>query len=163
MSRRAQLASVAALSAALVTGVAIVGPHAATTVEPSPSPTPTVTVTATPAPSVKTVAGSIRWQSSTAWAPINDAGHEPVGIARVDLHSTHLRVVYDEPVDKVIACSVTPDEGFTAAGVRVGASVGLTYVAIYAYMGDSSTPVSPATLSRAGANIWLDCTFVDLD
>lgn len=104
------------------------------------------------------VMGTIRWTSSTSWVALTDAGHQPQGIASVQVLPSRVRVYYETAVSKVGVCSVTPDEGFAATNVRVGASVGLSYLDVFFYQGTSSTPLSPATLSKRGANVWVDCT-----
>ena len=105
------------------------------------------------------VSGTIRWQSPTTWAPIHDAGHEPVGIKDVQVLRDRLRVRYDFTAAKVVELQVTPDESFTAANVRCGASVGLSYTDVFCYMPGKSTPVDPSLLTRKGGNIWLSGEF----
>ncbi|MBT2484850.1 MULTISPECIES: hypothetical protein [unclassified Microbacterium] len=101
------------------------------------------------------ISGTIRRVSATAWQAINDAGHTSTGIASVELKLDRLRVHYTFTAAKVSSFHATPDEQFTAANVRVGASVGLAYADIFFYMGTSVTPVNPALLSKENANVWL--------
>lgn len=105
--------------------------------------------------------GSIRYLNASSWATIDDAGHTPIGIGGVQIvASDRVRVSYTQEAEKVVTFSVTVDEAFAAAGVRCGASVGLTYADIFFYMGTSQTPVNPGLLSRAGANVWLHGLFM---
>lgn len=105
------------------------------------------------------VAGTIRWVSPTSWTALDDAGHTPVGIDRVAVLPDRVRVYYDFTATKVHALHVTPDEAFTSASVRCGASVGLLYADVFCYMPGSSTPVDPALLTKPGGNLWLSGTF----
>ena len=106
-----------------------------------------------------TISGTIRWINSSTWVALDNAGHRPIGIASVQVMSDRVRVHYDFTAGHVSSVQVTPDEGFASAGVRVGASVGFTYMDIYFYMGTSSTPVNPTLLSKSGANVWITGTF----
>lgn len=128
-----------------------------------PVPTPTETVPAptetVAAPTTADVAGTIRWTSPTTWAVLTDAGHAPVGLDRVDVLPDRLRVHYTFTADKVHALQVSPDEQFTSASVRCGASVGLSYADVFCYMPGSSTPVDPALLTKPGGNLWVSGTF----
>ncbi len=103
------------------------------------------------------VQGTVRWASPTAWSTVIDDAHDAIGIDYPELMLDRVRVHYEQDASRVLVCSVTPDEGFTAAGVRVGASVRLNAVDLLFYMGSSSTPVDPSKLTRAGANVWIDC------
>ena len=105
------------------------------------------------------VAGTIRWASPTSWIVLDDAGHAPVGLAYVDVLPDRLRVHYTFTADKINVVHVTPDEAFSAAGVRCGVSVGLSYADVFCYMAGSSTPVDPALLTKAGGNLWISGTF----
>lgn len=105
------------------------------------------------------VGGTIRWQNSTTWATVTDAGHVSEGIASVELLTDRVRVHFSECHAKVSSFQATPDEQFTSASVRVGASVGLCYADVFFYM-TGTTPVSPALLSKAYANVWITGFFV---
>jgi len=105
------------------------------------------------------VSGTIRWVDSETWIALNDAGHRPSGIASVEPLADRVRVTYSECAEKVGHLQATPDEQFAAAGVRVGASVGLCYADVFFYMGASDVPVNPGLLSRQGANVWLSGEF----
>ena len=120
------------------------------------SPAPVVaTAVSGPCDAPGAVCGTIRWVSAASWAAIEDAGHHATGIASVEVFADHLRVNYGFAALSVAAMQVSPDEAFAAAGVRVGASVGLAYADLYFYMGASSVPVNPALLTKAGANVWI--------
>jgi len=105
------------------------------------------------------VSCTIQRVNSTTWAVINNTAHRPLGVLSVVLYSTYVRVNYDFTAVHVSSVQVTPDESFAAPDVRVGTSVGLSYMNIYFYMGTSSTPVDPSLLSTAGANVWITGTF----
>lgn len=104
------------------------------------------------------VSGTIRWVSATQWEALDDPGHVPLGIDTVTVHPTYVRVDYDFTADRVGSCQVTVDEAFASANVRVGASVGVDHLIVYFYMPSyGSTPVPPALLSKANANVWITC------
>lgn len=115
------------------------------------APANTSTNTATNSPELS---GTIR-HSTSGWYVINDAGHQPTGFGTIETLPDRVRIWYAAPVLKVGSVQVTPDESFTAAGVRVGASVGLERMDVFFYMGTSQTPVNPALLTRANANVWV--------
>lgn len=144
----AALAAIAALA---------VGASGTPTTVPTPNPTlsrpEAVLIEGVNTPDV---GGTIRWVNATTWTVLDDAGHTPVGLDHVEVLPTALRVWYDTPYTEVVSFQATPDEAFSSANVRVGASVGLNYVTLYFYMPASgATPVNPALLSKAGANVWL--------
>ncbi|MEV8029283.1 hypothetical protein [Cellulosimicrobium funkei] len=152
--KRTQIAKSALATAA---GIAI-GATAAlsvTTPEPAPEPAPVVVEQ----PTQGHIAGTIRWQSPTSWATVHDTGHEPEGIREVQVLRDRVRVHYTFTASKVAALQVTPDESLTAADVRCGASVGLSYSDIFCYLSGQTSPVNPALLTRKGGNIWLAGTF----
>jgi hypothetical protein len=108
----------------------------------------------------KPVMGAIRRVSDTEWAPITDTAHVPVNIDYVSINTTQVRVVYTSlGATQIHAVQATVDEAFAAAGVRVGASVNPSYTALFFYIGASETPVNPAALTRAGANVWFSGWF----
>lgn len=111
------------------------------------------------APTQDLVSGTIRWVDASTWTVLNDAGHADDGLDWASPLSDRVRVYYDQCHATVGSLQVTPDESFTSAGVRVGASVGLCYADVYFYMGTSATPVNPALLSKAGANVWITGLF----
>lgn len=106
------------------------------------------------------LSASIR-HTSNGWVAINDAGHTPTGIYQIQTLPTCVRVWYSFTPTTISSVQATPDESFAAAGVRVGASVGLEYVDVFFYMGTSQTPVNPALLTRANANVWLTGWFTE--
>ncbi|WP_439593870.1 hypothetical protein [Microbacterium sp.] len=162
----------AAIAAAYVAGAA----------SPSPEPTPSPTITQAPAqptpveptpvetipaqpeptavPSTQTIAGTFRRVSATSWAMLDDAGHTSIGVDRIEVRADRLRVWHTFRASKVVTVQVTPDESFASAGVRVGASVGFAYTDVFFYMGASQTPVKPALLTKAGANVWITGLFL---
>jgi hypothetical protein len=108
------------------------------------------------------VSGTIRWVDPTTWEAITDAGHEPTGIASVELMANRVRIHHDFTATKVSSVQVTPDEAFASVAVRTGASVGLTYTDVFFYLpATGSTPVNPALLTKAGANVWVTGIFWD--
>lgn len=133
---------------------AILGAGAVTAL-PAPETAPVVVEQ----PAVGTISGTIRWASPSTWTTVHDAGHEPVGIESIQVLRDRLRVHYTFDAAKVGSVQVTPDEQFTAANVRCGASVGLSYADVFCYMPGSSTPVDPGRLTRKGGNIWVSGLF----
>jgi hypothetical protein len=101
------------------------------------------------------LSGTVRRMSATSWVALEDVGHTSRGIADVELRSDRVRVHHAFTAWKVSSFQATPDDSFTAAGVRVGASVSYGYTDLLFYMGASQVPVDPSLLSRAGANVWL--------
>lgn len=105
------------------------------------------------------VSGTIRWVDRTSWIVLDDAGHTPTGISHVELRADRVRVHYTFDSASVGSLQVTPDESFSSAGVRTGASVGLSFADVFFYMGTSATPVNPSLLSKSGANVWITGLF----
>lgn len=102
------------------------------------------------------VACTLRRVNSTTWEFLNDSGHTPTGVTSVSITSTYIRLTYDFTATKVLTGICTPDESFAAvSGMRVGASVGTSYMDIYVYISTNTTPSDPGALSTAGANIWV--------
>lgn len=109
---------------------------------------------------LRQIGACLRRTGLTSWVCLDDSGHTSVGVESVEIvGKSRVRVRYDFTADKVVTFSCTPDEVFTAAGVRCGASVGLSYADIYFYMGASKVPVDPGLLSAAGANVWVSGLF----
>lgn len=125
------------------------------------SPTPAPRVLTAVADNMPDVSGTIRWVNATTWTVLDDAGHTPTGIASVTVYPTYLQVNFDQTYAEVSSFQATVDESFASANVRVGASVSYSYARLFFYMPASgSTPVNPATLSKAGANVWLTGWFL---
>jgi len=146
-----------ALAAVTLTALALTAMSDPT---PTPTPTPDPSPTYTIEPAKLTdliVQGTIRWQSPTSWTSITDDGHTNTGIANVELLPDRVRIHYTQTATRVRVCTTTPDEAFTAAAVRTGASAALTHVDILFYMGTNTSPVNPALLTRKGANVWVHC------
>lgn len=100
------------------------------------------------------LSGTIR-HSASGWYVINDVGHVPTGFGTITTMADRVRVHYAFIPNTVSSFQATTDEGFASAAVRVGASVALTHVDVFFYMGTSQTPVNPALLTKANANVWL--------
>lgn len=139
----------------VATAVGIILGAGAVTALPATEPAPVVVEQ----PAAGTISGAIRWASPSSWTTIRDRGHEPVGIREVQVLRDRLRVHYDFTATKVGSLQVTPDEAFTAAGVRCGASVGLSYADILCYLPGQTTPVDPSRLTRRGGNLWVSGLF----
>lgn len=105
------------------------------------------------------LSASIR-HATAGWYAISDPAHTPQGIASVQTLADRVRVHYSFTPVSITSVQATPDDQFAAAAVRVGVSVGLTYVDVFFYMGTSQTPVNPALLTRANANVWLTGWFL---
>lgn len=153
MSKWIHASKTVAVRAAIAAGIAAA---LALCVPPPTEEAPASTVTQTAAE----VAGTIRWVSPTQWVALDNAGHTPVGISHVTVLADRVRVHYTFVADKVHVMHVTPDEAFTSASVRCGASVGLTYADVYCYMPGASTPVDPSLLTKANGNIWISGSFL---
>lgn len=98
------------------------------------------------------LAGTIRCTNGV-YSVIDDAGHEPFGIASVQTYPTYVKVTYTSPWTKVAAMQTTPDETYVANDVTVGASVGLGFTNLKFAKG--GTTVSPASVCYTGSNVWL--------
>ncbi len=105
------------------------------------------------------LSASVR-QATAGWYAITDAGHAPQGIASVQTLADRVRVHYSFTPTQITSVQATPDDQFSAAAVRLGVSVGLTYLDVFFYLGTSQTPVNPALLTRANANVWLTGWFL---
>lgn len=85
----------------------------------------------------RTGGGALRQSTSAGgWAFIADTNHSPYGWSSttpVALSGANLVVTYDMTMADVGQFSVTADEEFTAIGLRVGASVGVSNAIIYGY------------------------------
>lgn len=85
----------------------------------------------------RTGGGALRQSTSAGgWAFISDANHSPYGWSAttpVALSGTNLVVTYDTTMADVGQFSVAVDEDFTAIGLQVGASVGVSNAIIYGY------------------------------
>ncbi|MDB5886182.1 MAG: hypothetical protein JWR74_2353, partial [Polaromonas sp.] len=64
--------------------------------------------------------------AGSGWYLINDAGHNPLGIASVSVVAGQLTITYDFTASKVLSLIAVPDETFAAGGLTCGPSVGLT-------------------------------------
>lgn len=83
----------------------------------------------------KAIACVIRQDSiGSGWYLINDTGHKPVGVSSVaaDAGGT-LTISFNFTASRIGALNITPDEGFAAAGLDVGASVGLSNATLTFY------------------------------
>lgn len=103
------------------------------------------------------VLGTIRYIDATTWGVVNTNNHSPTGIASVQYFTDRLRVNYSFTASNVGSLIFCPDETIAAvAGIRMGASVGLTYADVYIYTtAGGSTPINPNTLSNVSGNIWV--------
>jgi hypothetical protein len=106
------------------------------------------------------VSGTIRWQNSSTWVVIEDSTHHSNGIASIDVKKDRLRINLSFTAATIGSVQVTPDERFAASSVRVGASVALSFIDVFFYMPKyGTTPVSPAKLTSANANVWISGWF----
>lgn len=95
-------------------------------------------------------------RNTGTWGLINNATHEPSGIAAVVQHLDHIEVQHAATAVQVSSIQVTPDETFAAIGLRAGVSVGLSLSRIYLYTAASgSVPADPATVISPTGNLWL--------
>lgn len=94
--------------------------------------------------------------TGSGWAVINDGGHTPSGCAGVVTHPDHLELQHPVGAVRVSSLTVTPDETFARAGLRVGASVGFDLSNLFLYSGAAgSAPLDPATVSSPTGNLWV--------
>jgi hypothetical protein len=92
---------------------------------------------------------AIAWNGSL-WYVVDTPRHDPQGIRSVsgDLHEVVIDLDLDATAVRTFVA--TPDEAFTAAGYRVGASVDTDRVELYLY-GDGAIPTKEGKV----ANLWL--------
>jgi len=94
------------------------------------------------------------------WNLINDAGHKPYRITHC---SNNLMVYFEKVYDKVISVSTDIDETYSGSnlGVSCGASVGLSYVAVWFHktiLVNGAIQKTQMTLQEAsitGANVFI--------
>lgn len=103
--------------------------------------------------------GGVLRNTGSGWYVLNDAAHESSGLTTITQTATYIEVNHPVGALKVHELQVTPDEYYASVGIRVGASVGLTYTRIFFYQGTSATPVNPATLTASNGNLWLSGSF----
>ncbi|WP_060920999.1 hypothetical protein [Microbacterium paraoxydans] len=127
--------------------------------EPEPEPTPTPTPTPDPELQVQEIGGTIRWANRYQWALVDDRAHASYGTSHVLVLKDRVRIFYEFGAAEVRDFSVTVDDEFASADVRVGASVGLTYADVFFFMGNSKKRVNPSLLSKKGANVWYSGSF----
>lgn len=102
---------------------------------------------------LQTLAGTIR-NSGTGWKIINDKGHYPINIIKVETKSDRIVIYHDVNAKQVATITVTPDETMTAGGYRVGVSGGLDYSYIFIYNKEDKL-VNPTTYTNSLGNIWI--------
>jgi len=122
--------------------------------EPEPTPDPD------PVPTIEQVGGSVRWVSKASWGFVDNASHTPYGVSRVEVRADRVRIHFPFAASQVRDFSATVDEAFASSGVRVGASVNLSYADVFFYMGTSTKAVDPRKLSKANANVWFSGSFI---
>lgn len=127
--------------------------------EPEPEPEPTPTPTPEPELQVQEIGGTIRWVNRYQWGVVDDRAHTPYGTSHVLVLKDRVRIFYEFGAAEVRDFSVTVDDEFASADVRVGASVGLTYADVFFFMGNSKKRVNPSLLSKKGANVWYSGSF----
>lgn len=101
---------------------------------------------------------ALRADSHGAWGVIDDSGHTPSGVAKVETLSDRVRVHHEAGLRRVLGASCDTDETYARNGIRAGASVGLEYTDVY-LVNDSGSPPrawrEPRTLYLSNANVWL--------
>lgn len=94
--------------------------------------------------------------TGTGWTIINDAGHTPSGCTGIVQHADHIELQHNVGAIRVSSLTVTVDETYAKAALRVGASVGFTLSRIYLYSGAAGTPaLDPVTVTAASGNLWV--------
>lgn len=107
----------------------------------------------------KRLSGTIRWMDAHTWAVVDNPAHRATGIARVELRADCVRIHYTFTANSIGDVQVSPDEGFSAAGIRPSVSVGLTYADMFFHRDGSTDPINPALLSKVNANVWIGGEF----
>ena len=93
------------------------------------------------------------------WELIDDSGHEPLGIDKVETTDDAVIIHYSK-ADKVVSLNVTPDETMAAEGYTMGASVGLDHSIINIYDGEGNL-INPNDYTNDRGNIWINGIFKD--
>ncbi|MEV6181360.1 hypothetical protein [Streptomyces sp. NPDC052015] len=94
--------------------------------------------------------------TGSGWTVINDSGHTPSGCTGLVTHPDHLELQHAVGAVRVSSLTVTVDETYAQAGLRVGASVGFSISRIYLYSGaPGGTALDPATVAAATGNLWV--------
>lgn len=109
---------------------------------------------------VNILAGTIR-RANGKWTLLNDVGHSPIGLNPVITEPTmqSIEVKFDKKYSKVLSCSVTADESYTAQGFQFGASCGLDKIIIHhSRRGIQS---NNSELNISGSNIWISIMMYD--
>lgn len=104
--------------------------------------------------------GTIR-NTGSGWYVINDAGHEPDGIAIGTITTTSVQVLYPA-CSQIVSFIAAPDDTYAYSYSAVfGSSVGLTYAYIKGTIKDGSDsgylpdPWDPTTDYTSSSNIWI--------
>lgn len=102
------------------------------------------------------VAGTIRRDVITgAWYVLNDPYHTSVNIDTVGTVRDDVGIYFSyEEGDKIVTFCVTPDETCAAAGIHVGASVGLGVA--FLRFGNKDGRVYPHQITNPASNFWIN-------
>jgi hypothetical protein len=103
------------------------------------------------------VAGVIRSADENGWYVINNDGHKPLNIAKVEVKNGLIVVNYTFKASAIHTFMVTPDETFARAGYFVGASVGLSAatISVSQVVDGKVAAVDASTIRSKLGNFWI--------
>ncbi len=103
------------------------------------------------------VAGVIRCIDEKGWFVINDGGHTPVNINRIEVKNGLILVYYTFSASTIHSFIVSPDETFAGAGYFVGASVNRdrASIAVSRIINGKVVPVDASTIRSKLGNFWI--------
>ncbi len=104
-----------------------------------------------------TVAGVIRCVDEKGWFAINDGGHTPLNIAKIEVVNGNIVVHYAFKASKIYTFIVTPDETFAREGYFVGSSVGLSAatISVSQVVNGEVIAVDASTIKSKLGNFWI--------
>lgn len=103
---------------------------------------------------VFTYGGAVRPDPNGKWYILNNATHEPLGLASVTQTSEKVQVHLNNCYDEVSTAYAVADEGFASQKLRPGLMMGLCEFTFWIYDNDGNI-VDPSTTYKSGNNIWV--------
>ncbi len=103
------------------------------------------------------VAGVIRCVDENGWYAIDDKGHKPINIGKIEVKNGLIMVYYTFKASAIHTFIVTPDETFARAGYIVGSSVGFNKAAITVskIVKGEVVAVDASTIKSKLGNFWI--------
>ena len=96
----------------------------------------------------KKVAGALRMGPDGQWFVLQDEGHRPLNVERVETDGEGRAVIhYAFRAHRVVTFVATPDETYAKAGILTGASVGLDRAVV-------TVGTSAKQAQIPGSNVW---------